>query len=191
MEDFIQAYSSPEKLLDPHNFTHQYDAQMNPHEAVKRLNCYARRQIVEEGLLDPALTVYEKAIELQRQRTDANKRRKRTPGFVYFIKSDSGLVKIGRTTNFEKRMKTFGVKLPFLVNVEHVFETTDIVNVEKKFHEVFADRRVDGEWFDLGDLLMSIKKGEFDDLVRKAEQQQSHPLATKGDIPFFFTEDSS
>lgn len=73
------------------------------------------------------------------------------PGFVYLIRSASGYYKIGRTKNPDDRIATFSVKLPFEVEYEHLIETTDMYQLEKDLHARFADRRVNGEWFDLTD----------------------------------------
>src|SRR5438270_4285901 len=100
VEDFKQAYSSPEALLDePHTFTHYYNRNMNPEEALKLVNEYARQLIIQEGLLEQAFIVYSQAVELQWQRRNEKPPRKIKSGFVYFIKSDSGAVKIGRTSD--------------------------------------------------------------------------------------------
>src|SRR2546428_4074420 len=65
------------------------------------------------------------------------------PGFVYFIKASNGAVKIGRARNLQARVSTFEVKLPFPISVEHYFETSNAKAVEKMFHDLFADQRLD------------------------------------------------
>jgi hypothetical protein len=41
------------------------------------------------------------------------------------------------------------------------------------FHDLFADNRLDGEWFNLPEeVLDSIKRGDFDHLVKEAEGRQ-------------------
>ncbi len=94
-------------------------------------------------------------------------------GHVYFIKASNGAVKIGRTSNLEDRMKTFEVKLPFPISLEPYFATRHAKAVEKMFHDLFADKRLAGEWFDLSEeVLNSIKRGDFDHLVKEAEDRQ-------------------
>ena len=94
-------------------------------------------------------------------------------GYIYFIKASNGAVKIGRTTNLENRTKTFEIKLPFPISVEHHFETRNARVVEKMFHDLFAHNRLAGEWFDLPEeVLNSIKRGDFDHLVKEAEGRQ-------------------
>jgi hypothetical protein len=170
-KDFNQAYSSPEELLDS-DFVRAYDCNMNPYEALKLVNEYAWQLIIKEGILDKAFITFEQALELQVQRRGDSKLRKRRPGFVYFIKADSGATKIGRTSNLDNRMKAFAVSLPFPIRVEHVFETIDMINVERKFHELFADRRLNGEWFDIAeDVLLSIRTGEYNYLIKETEME--------------------
>ncbi len=70
-------------------------------------------------------------------------------GYVYLLKSMSGYYKIGRTKNPKNRLATFSVKLPFEVEFEHVIECRDMYRLEKSLHSHFAERRVNGEWFDL------------------------------------------
>jgi hypothetical protein len=174
VRDFMDAYSSPEKLLDNLNFTHAYDCKMNPHEAIKLIGQHARRRIFADGILTSAAIVYEQAVQLERQRKVEVKPRTLKPGFVYFIKSDSGKVKIGRTANLENRLKAFSVTLPSF-RLEHFFETNDMVDLERKFHELFADRRLDREWFEIErDILASLKNGEYDYLVKNLNTIKSH-----------------
>jgi hypothetical protein len=71
------------------------------------------------------------------------------PGYVYLIKSTSGHYKIGRTKSPKDRMATFGTKLPFEVEYEHLIECNDMYEIESELHARYASRRVNGEWFDL------------------------------------------
>lgn len=171
VNDFKAAYSSPEELLDRRNFTHVYDCKMNPHEAIKLLGKYATRSIIEDGVLDAAAIVYQEALHLEKQRMREVKPRTLKPGFVYFIRSDSGKVKIGRTASLESRMKAFSVTLPSF-SLEHFFKTNDMVNLERTFHELFADRRLDREWFEIErETLASLRNGEYDHLAKETESE--------------------
>jgi hypothetical protein len=67
-------------------------------------------------------------------------------GFVYFLWSEHG-IKIGRTTQPSKRLAQFGVKLPFETLVLNIVPVTCSVSAERYFHEVFASKRLNGEWF--------------------------------------------
>lgn len=71
------------------------------------------------------------------------------PGYVYLLKSEVGHYKIGRTVNPENRQKTFGVQLPFRVDYECLVKTENMKGLEDQLHQKFADKRLDGEWFNL------------------------------------------
>jgi hypothetical protein len=71
-------------------------------------------------------------------------------GIVYLI-AGGGYHKIGLTTNIEARFKDIGTKLPFTSEVIHTIRTSDIYRLEKYWHERFASKRAEGEWFILTD----------------------------------------
>lgn len=71
------------------------------------------------------------------------------PGFVYLLQSPTSAYKIGRTKNPENRLKTFEVKLPFEVEFVCLIKTPHMSVLESQLHARFADKRVNGEWFDL------------------------------------------
>lgn len=71
-------------------------------------------------------------------------------GIVYFISENlSGSIKIGKTQNLNNRLTTFGLKLPFDVELVYKFECGDCHQVEKFLHDYFKDKRKNGEWFDI------------------------------------------
>ncbi|MEW6208252.1 MAG: GIY-YIG nuclease family protein [Acidobacteriota bacterium] len=92
------------------------------------------------------------------------------PGYVYFVKSENGKVKIGKTANLEERVRTLKRQIPFALSLEHSFKTRDMKAVERMFHEKFAENRLEGEWFDLPDeILESLKRGDYNKIVKEAE----------------------
>ena len=70
-------------------------------------------------------------------------------GFVYLLKSNTGHWKIGRATDPNNRLKTFGIQLPFEVEFEHLIPTDNMAEAEQMLHDHFASKRLRGEWFDL------------------------------------------
>lgn len=70
-------------------------------------------------------------------------------GYVYVLKAESGLYKIGKAKDYRDRLKTFTVKLPFEVAYELVIATEDNSKLERELHEQYKDKRVRGEWFSL------------------------------------------
>lgn len=80
------------------------------------------------------------------------------PGKVYIIKGDK-YFKIGKSRDFEARLRLFNLTLPFKVEVFHTIETNDCTTLESYFHKLFAAKRVNGEWFILSpDELNFIKQ---------------------------------
>lgn len=93
-----------------------------------------------------------------RERTKFNETNK--VGVVYFVKNKKGFTKIGRTQNLKNRLKTLkydpmgdGIKLI------HFIESDDINVLENTLHKAFADKRVEGEWFNLSDRDLTNIKG--------------------------------
>lgn len=72
-------------------------------------------------------------------------------GYVYLlaVPNSPGLYKIGRASNPENRLRTFNVKLPFPVSFEHLIKSSDCYELETSLHRLFADQRVNGEFFTL------------------------------------------
>ena len=71
-------------------------------------------------------------------------------GVVYVLKSALGF-KVGRTANVPARMRAFGVKLPFIYTIPLCAWFEDCHEAERRYHQRFAGKRINGEWFDLGD----------------------------------------
>lgn len=73
-------------------------------------------------------------------------------GFVYLLKTplDDTLFKIGKASDPNNRLRTFNVKLPFPIQYECLIQTSDMSSLEKELHSKFASKRLDGEWFRLG-----------------------------------------
>ena len=69
-------------------------------------------------------------------------------GVVYLIYG-GGYYKIGLTTNLPVRHKQIGAKLPFKSEVIHAITTSDIFGLERYWHNRFAHKRAEGEWFNL------------------------------------------
>lgn len=71
-------------------------------------------------------------------------------GFVYLIRhGERNEYKIGCTSNPLRREGEISLELPEKVVPIHVIETDDRYGVEKYWHNRFADKRKNGEWFAL------------------------------------------
>src|SRR5688572_6713861 len=100
-----------------------------------QLDCMNRLQKVMEELFDL-------------QRTQQGE----WAGFVYFIESQSGLWKIGKAIDVEKRKRDLQVASPVKLEVRHTIATDRAYKLENMLHRTFAKspphRRVHGEWFE-------------------------------------------
>lgn len=69
-------------------------------------------------------------------------------GYIYVLKSDYGY-KIGKTKSLKSRTQLFGVKLPFDFSIAFTFFSEKFSQLEVDLHQLFRERRVNGEWFEL------------------------------------------
>lgn len=71
--------------------------------------------------------------------------------YVYLIQdvSVTGYCKIGRTNLPAKRLYDFGVHLPMRLSVVHIIPTDNMVHLETYLHRIYANKRINGEWFAL------------------------------------------
>ena len=69
-------------------------------------------------------------------------------GFVYLLRSGKHY-KIGHTLDVGRRRYDLAIQLPEAVEEVHVIRTDDPPGIERYWHERFAERRKNGEWFDL------------------------------------------
>lgn len=69
-------------------------------------------------------------------------------GHIYLIKSGR-YYKIGRTNSLARRERELAIQLPEPAETIHTFATDDTPRIEAYWHRRFADRRKNGEWFEL------------------------------------------
>ena len=69
-------------------------------------------------------------------------------GYVYLLKSGKHY-KIGRANSTGRREYELKIQLPERATKAHEIKTDDPVGIERYWHERFAERRQNGEWFAL------------------------------------------
>lgn len=74
--------------------------------------------------------------------------KEKRPGFVYLLHHD-GLYKIGITTKLSRRLMQISPRMPHEVTLIHFIEADDMIRMESRLHERYADKRMNGEWFAL------------------------------------------
>lgn len=86
-------------------------------------------------------------------------------GFVYLIKAENGLYKIGKTKNVSKRMQPFSVSFPMKWELIHYFQSLNYTAAEQALHKKYADKRNTGEWFELqpedAAYIIGVKDGQL------------------------------
>lgn len=69
-------------------------------------------------------------------------------GYVYVIQAGP-YYKIGHAINVSKRLEQYAPKLPWEVTLIHSIQSADRIALESYLHKRFADKRCNGEWFEL------------------------------------------
>jgi hypothetical protein len=72
--------------------------------------------------------------------------------YVYVIGRDEGPVKVGITTNLIARLRSMQTGCPFKLQLLYAMPAENRDNAlwhERIFHDVYAEHRLEGEWFNL------------------------------------------
>lgn len=70
-------------------------------------------------------------------------------GYVYLIGTPIfGWYKIGKSRTPEIRIKDLGILLPFKIHVLGVWQAANHHLMESSLHEIYANKRINGEWFE-------------------------------------------
>jgi len=105
------------------------------------------------------------ARKAREEKAEVPVRRKSLVGYVYLIRADNGLYKIGKARNINARLKPFSVNFPMRWDLVHSFHSDDYSKAEETLHYMFRDKRDVGEWFNLLPeevaQIIAIKDGEL------------------------------
>jgi hypothetical protein len=85
----------------------------------------------------------------QSAKQELESRQQARMGFVYLLKADNGLYKIGQSKVVDDRIKQLGLTLPYELSLVLTIKSEYYKDLEAAFHESLADKRIKGEWFKL------------------------------------------
>lgn len=77
-------------------------------------------------------------------------------GYVYVIQDGSGLCKIGRARDVQKRLKTLSTAASSKLDLVASWPCDDASEREAIMHEFWSDLRVRGEWFRIPDHVVAL-----------------------------------
>jgi hypothetical protein len=104
----------------------------------------------EHGGHEDVIQICAPLLTVPAERTDQEINREPSVEFgqVYLLKSGR-FYKIGRTNAVGRRERELAIQLPTKADMIHVIKTDDPVGIESYWHNRFAEKRRNGEWFEL------------------------------------------
>lgn len=88
---------------------------------------------------------------------------KHNVGYVYVLKADNGLYKIGKSKDPSGRIKSLYTASPAKLEIYRIFLSSDYHAAEEALHEEFKDYREVGEWFRLPQVELDSLNSRPDD----------------------------
>ena len=95
-----------------------------------------------------------------------------TSSFIYLIRSDDNLYKIGRTFDPVKRLKQLQTGSGKKLSLVYTLSVKNGVAAERHIHAIFSGQRIQGEWFRFTDNDMILVKKIFKQLQVNAVEQK-------------------
>jgi hypothetical protein len=105
---------------------------------------------------------------------------------VYFIAAvDAGKIKIGKTTNIQKRMATLTTMSPVPLQLVHSVQYDN--NLERRIHEHLKEYRAHGEWFHADkpvlEFVRNVKNKGIEWLVKRVGDAPDYWMNNRGSVP--------
>jgi hypothetical protein len=153
-----EVYTTPKLTLKQRRFIDEYLLSGNATEAARVAGYKGNRAtlatVASENLAKPYIAEEVRRRDAQMRGGTTRHKRKSTRcslrvGYVYALRADNGLVKIGRTVDIEQRLKTLHTMLPYELELLHLLPSSSIDELECYLHRYFREKRVKGEWFRL------------------------------------------
>ena len=89
------------------------------------------------------------------------------PGHIYLMKSENGYYKIGRALDVDKRNKEHMRDYPLVITVLHSFFSRNYIKAESYLLKMFADKKLQGEWFALEKSDVDFIMGITDEIAQR------------------------
>ncbi len=152
VENFERMFELKESMVRDIYYQEKY---YDPKFHFEKLNTYAQERLIKEKKLDFAIQNVNEAKRLSTEyskdeKNEKARKIKEDVGYIYMIKSQYGF-KIGKSKNIKQRNKLYSIKMPF--HFDYVFKEkcVDYHNLEIRLHEMFSEKHLNGEWFQLTD----------------------------------------
>lgn len=92
------------------------------------------------------------------------KKEEKINGYVYFVESDTGFIKVGMTSSLKSRVKSLQSASPHKLELKGYIKTTRYGFLEGQIHNHFSNSKTNGEWFDINvsDLVKFVESKGYD-----------------------------
>ena len=105
-------------------------------------------------------------------------------GYTYFMKASGfNYIKIGASKNPDNRKLQLEKEYPFKLNIIKRIKSSNNFGLENKFHDIYSEERMNGEWFNLTDKqileIINFTKESIVDLLYQRHLKDNVPRKTK------------